>query len=310
MESQPAKSTQLAEKQRKVFKATGPAAKTLLAEVVEYWLSLYKHRLFSVQTHNTYKCAMKLLFEILPHEVQFVTDLRSAHIENFLDELLRKNYAIPSINHYLKVIKVFCGWVERRYQIPNPAKAITGFKSRADEKKFLSKKQYLKLLAICDKQVASWVKFLAATGIRATVFCNLRWNMYNPENKTIHIPANLTKRKQHRIIGLNKTALSILRDIQTSCLPSSDDLIFTQRNGTPLDRKLLHKKINKHLKQIGLTGGPHALRHYCATQLLKAGVPIIKVSKFLGHADIMTTQKHYEHLVISDFAHVADILDS
>ncbi|MHC4740247.1 MAG: tyrosine-type recombinase/integrase, partial [Planctomycetota bacterium] len=147
------------------------------------------------------------------------------------------------------------------------------------------------------------------TGIRATVFCNLRWYMYSPYNKTLHLPAELTKSSRDRIIGLNKTSTAVLCNIEKLRQSSLDDLIITQKDGNPLDRKLLYGRINKYFKRLGLSGGPHALRHYCATQLLKAGVPIIKVSKFLGHSDIMTTQKHYEHLVVSDFAHIADVLD-
>lgn len=280
-----------------------------MAELVEYWLLLYNHRQFSADTRKNYEATMKLFLKILPDDVRLITDLRSNHIENFLDEVLRKDYAIASINYYLKVIKVFCGWAEKRYKIPNPTKEIAGFKSQRTNKKFLSKEQYLKLLAVCDEQVASWVKFLAATGIRATVFCNLRWYMYNPDNKTIYIPANFAKGSRPRTIGLNKTALSALKDIQELNSPSPNDLIFTQKDGTPLNRKVLYGKINRGFKQLGLTGGPHMLRHYCATQLLKASVPIIKVSKFLGHADITTTQKHYEHLIVSDYAHVTDIFD-
>ena len=34
---------------------------------------------------------------------------------------------------------------------------------------------------------------------------------------------------------------------------------------------------------------PHALRHTCATELLRAGVSLIDVRDFLGHASIKTT---------------------
>ncbi len=294
----------------KDFNAFAPPAQMLLTEAVKYWLSLYDHRQFSENTRNTYGYAMKSFLETLPSEVRFITDLRSEHIENHLDELLRKDYAIPTINHYLKVVKIFCRWMQKRYKIPNPAKEIASFKLRRYEKKFLSKEQYLELLKVCDEEFVPWIEFLAATGIRATVFCNLQWNMYDPNNKTICIPAKFAKSKRPRTIGLNKTALSILKNIQQAHTQSPNDLIFTLKNGTPLDRKILYGKINRGFKKLGLTGGPHALRHYCATQLLKAGVPIIKVSKFLGHTDITTTQKHYEHLVVSDFARIADVLDS
>ena len=44
---------------------------------------------------------------------------------------------------------------------------------------------------------------------------------------------------------------------------------------------------------------PHAMRHFCATRLLKAGIDIRKIQVHLGHASIQSTQE-YTHLLASD----------
>jgi integrase len=41
---------------------------------------------------------------------------------------------------------------------------------------------------------------------------------------------------------------------------------------------------------------PHSFRHFFAVTMLSAGVAIEKVSKWLGHSDVKTTQKHYGYL--------------
>ena len=41
----------------------------------------------------------------------------------------------------------------------------------------------------------------------------------------------------------------------------------------------------------------HGLRHTCATAMLTAGIPLITVSRFLGHADPSVTAQVYAHLV-------------
>ena len=51
------------------------------------------------------------------------------------------------------------------------------------------------------------------------------------------------------------------------------------------------------LKEIGKKTGvkgvhPHRFRHTLATNLLKAGMPLERVQKILGHSKITTTQKY------------------
>lgn len=41
----------------------------------------------------------------------------------------------------------------------------------------------------------------------------------------------------------------------------------------------------------------YTLRHTFASQLVMAGVSIYKVARFLGHASVTTTERHYAQLV-------------
>jgi len=278
-------------------------------EAIEDWLQLYEHQRFSGQTHEAYKYCMKSFVKTLPDGALFIVDLTCDHVENYLDELQKSNYKVATINSYLKIVKVFCKWLAKRYKVPDPTQTLANLKPRRSDRRFLSREEYIRLLTVCDERIVPWIKFLAVTGVRASVFCGLRWSMYNPDDKTLHIPASIAKGCRARTIGLNKTARAVLNNIRKHRSSLPGDLVFTVKNRKPLNRKLLHKKVSKGFKHLGLSGGPHLLRHYCATELLRAGVPIIKVSKFLGHADIATTQRHYEHLVVSDFAHIAEALD-
>jgi integrase len=55
--------------------------------------------------------------------------------------------------------------------------------------------------------------------------------------------------------------------------------------------------------------GPHAFRHWFATQMILKGVPMAKVSKILGHASVRTTEQIYAHILPDDLAHATDVLD-
>jgi integrase len=44
----------------------------------------------------------------------------------------------------------------------------------------------------------------------------------------------------------------------------------------------------------------HSLRHTAATRLARAGWPIAKLQRFMGHADPRTTQRYFDHLEVED----------
>ena len=44
----------------------------------------------------------------------------------------------------------------------------------------------------------------------------------------------------------------------------------------------------------------HSLRHTCATRLARAGWPMAKLQRFMGHQDPRTTQRYYDHLEVED----------
>lgn len=51
---------------------------------------------------------------------------------------------------------------------------------------------------------------------------------------------------------------------------------------------------------------PHSLRHTYATRLLRAGEPMAKVSRLLGHESVKTTVDIYGHLNIEDLRQTAE----
>ena len=44
----------------------------------------------------------------------------------------------------------------------------------------------------------------------------------------------------------------------------------------------------------------HSLRHTAATRLARAGWPMAKLQRFMGHQDPRTTQRYYDHLEVED----------
>jgi integrase len=64
------------------------------------------------------------------------------------------------------------------------------------------------------------------------------------------------------------------------------------------------------LKRAGLpTIHFHGLRHTCASLLLNLGVPVIEVSRRLGHSRASITLDVYGHLIPGMQSEVAELID-
>jgi integrase/recombinase XerD len=56
----------------------------------------------------------------------------------------------------------------------------------------------------------------------------------------------------------------------------------------PVSGGAMWKIVSSHFRTLGIQSarhGPHALRHACATHLLKIGTPLKDIADFLGHRD-------------------------
>ncbi len=79
---------------------------------------------------------------------------------------------------------------------------------------------------------------------------------------------------------------------------SINGYVFTTKNGTAISPTNFHKAWKKILELAGVKHKHfHSLRHTHATQLLAAGVPILEVSKRLGHSKASHTLNLYGHAI-------------
>lgn len=79
--------------------------------------------------------------------------------------------------------------------------------------------------------------------------------------------------------------------------------LFLSRLGCRLSNNAVNLAVHRHGKTLGLKVHPHALRHACATHLLKGGADIRQVQELLGHKSLKTTQI-YTRVCVEDLREV------
>ncbi len=228
-------------------------------------------------------------------------------VVTFLNQLeeVRRNSS-RTRNARLAAIKAFFRFLE--YRLPSAldqARRIHAIPmKKVDEKLvgFLTRKEMQTLIDTPDSRTALGIRdramlYLAfAAGLRVSELVGLRLDQLhlNPE-PLIHV---FGKGRRERVIPLWKETASVLRAWLAVRVDSIAHELFLNVQGRPMTRSGFKYILSKHVniaiaKQPTLARkrvSPHVLRHTCAMHTLQATNDIRKVSLWLGHADMKSTE--------------------
>jgi len=222
-------------------------------------------------------------------------------IEDFLYDIRERRLSKRYVNVNLTAIKSYCKWRFRDNEQANPATLVKMLKEDEPKSRFLSEEEYQKVLAVAKGIDRDIIVFLCNTGLRVTEFNSLKWQDIQPDMSYLEV---IGKGNKLRVVPLNPICRDILQRHKGSNGNGDGKLPITRRNRHAETRICI-----KLGKKAGIPKfGPHACRHYFATQLIKRGVSIYKVSKILGHASVKTTEKIYLHLMPIDLLGITDVL--
>lgn len=216
-------------------------------------------------------------------------------MEKYKTERLKSVKKI-TINRDLITIKAMLNKaVEWGYLDRSPAERIKLFKIRKDPRpRFLDKAEIKKLLRSCTKGLFPFVYTALNTGMRKSELIYLRWQDIGLDNREITVCSRQnwqSKSGKSRTIGINDNLFKFLKKYKHQ----KSEYVFCTKDGNLLVNNL-NRRLRNATKRAGLSDiCIHTLRHTFASHLIMAGVPLVTVSKLLGHAEIKTTMI-YAHL--------------
>jgi len=172
-----------------------------------------------------------------------------------------------------------------------------------------------------DPLFGLYARLVAATGVRRSEACGVRWSDVDFDRGTVRIERSYqvlpgatgdrpTKTRSARTINLDPETVDALRDSWDEAkgvatligLPVEarrSGYVFTNdpTSVTAWRPDGVNDRWGRARKAAGVPSSIrlHDLRHWQATQLLDAGVPVPTVAARLGHADGTTTMKVYAH---------------
>jgi len=211
------------------------------------------------------------------------------------------------------------GWIGT-----NPAALATPPRTRRTQLEPPSPEDVLQLIATAKRDDPDFGCFLlmsATTGARRGELCGLRWRSVDLVDATVTISRSIvegergvlvekdTKTHSARRIALDPQTAEELATHRSRCAERAlacgvslgeDAYVFSRSpDGTkPLVPTDVTNGFIRVRRQVGLDHVRlHDLRHFAATRLLAAGVPVRTVSGRLGHANAATTLGVYAHFL-------------
>jgi site-specific recombinase XerD len=202
-------------------------------------------------------------------------------------------------------MNAFCAWLHEEGHV---AERIKMPKLRVEHRvlALLTEAQMRVLVAYKPKSLGQWRVHLAVllildTGLRISEALNLRDAGVDCGNLILTV---FGKGQKERLVPFSpELRKRLYRFEQFKCKKGiHSDLVFVGSRGTRWEKRNSSTSLYLLQRKLGLpTFGWHRLRHTFATNYLRQGGDIVRLSIVLGHSQITTTQR-YLHLLTEDLS--------
>ena len=138
----------------------------------------------------------------------------------------------------------------------------------------------------------------------------LSWDRVDLTANVLRLEGRDTKNGKRRAVPLNEEARRALENrgrFRAEHCPDSA-WVFSHRKGKRILNVHYGFKAACRRAKLTRTLRVHDLRHTCASWLVQAGVPLLEVSKLLGHSTIEMTER-YAHLAPENLKAAVGVLD-
>lgn len=267
-------------------------------------------------------------------------DLRPRDIQDFINYLYKQKLKGSTIAHYTSNMNTALKEAVIAEIIPsNPMDRIESIKKEVYIPNFYTDDELIDLIEVIKTQNLELPLTLGIIyGLRREEILGLTWNAIDFNNKSITIRKTVGRGKYDGVtqffikdIPKNKSSYRTLpmfdfiadllkkykekykqneKIFGSTYIKDYKDFICLMDNGELLKPDYVDRTFSKILKTNGFRHiRLHDLRHSCATLLLRNGVPLPEIQKWLGHSNIVTTQR-YSHLDQNDKTIPANMIET
>ena len=245
------------------------------------FLAQARARGLSPKTVEAYQWALSYVrSEELPEDPAQVEDILANAAIRLASESLRDLYCR---------LRTFHRWTAARFRVPDPTDHVAAPRRSKPFPKALSPTEVQQLLeSALTNRDRLLILVPLDTGLRLGETAQLLKSDLGP---TIRVLGKGRKVRQVPISQSLTAELLFTGDV--------DHIWTAARTGLPLTRHGIKTSYKRIFNRARVLGSPHSLRHTFATEYLRNGGDLYRLSRILGHSNTRTTER-YLHLVIED----------
>lgn len=272
--------------------------------ITDYLRFILHERGLSKNTHKGYQAMSRHYLHWLAengHPEPTTDALTVTLLRRYLYYLSGKGLRPRTIRSYFDPLGGLCLFlIKNGVLTENPVKSLTLPKKDAARRETVSNEEIAGLLTACGHyrnprlaaRNSAALHVLIFGGLRRAELCDLQFSDVDLSEKSLLVRAG--KGQKSRKIYLPKNAVDAIREY----LPfRPKDCQHPYLFAVDRQRRLWYNGLQVLLEDVKATAGyagrenikPHSLRHWRATDLMRAGADLKSVSAFLGHNQLSTT---------------------
>lgn len=324
----------------------GSATNLSMNHWFDIWLSEYKLPIVKNSTIMLYTSNYnRYIRDIIGGKM--LRDIKTLHIQRLYMDMKKQGLSLGTIQIVNSILNnLFTQAIKNDILTKNPCLGAVLPKEIKKEPRVMTREEQKVFMEVLKNNFYEALCLLAlATGLRIGELTALKWGDIDFRNHIIHVERTLLYQKDYhtgentfryqtpksetskRKVPMIKEAEQILlqhRKKQTAFILSKgsgwtplrgmEDLVFTTRNGTPVQEVYIVKtlqrvtaQMNQYEEKIAHKNKkpviyekitPHTLRHTFATRAFENGLAPKTVQEILGHANLSITMDLYTHVTL------------
>jgi integrase len=301
-------------------------------EAIERW-KLVDGATLKAATREDYQSTLNRHILSTFDESRPITSITRAQIEDWWGGIRAKGLSNPRLTTIRGVFTQILARAVASGSLPsNPADVIRGRLGKCDkavrQAEWLTEPELNRLLDVAKEREPNFYPLLltiASAGLRMGEIMALQVGDVDLDRCKFYLRRRLRKGEESspksgkpRTLPVPPFTMAVLRawiDVvraEAAVRGAEARWLFPNRAGNPVDEPHIRTALKRLLPLAGIHRRitPHTLRHTYASLAIQRGVPLLTVSRQLGHASITTTANTYTHLAPDAAQEAADAWES